>query len=84
MSANPKHYKNHKISPIHLIEDYNLGFARGNVIKYVARAHEKNGREDLVKALWYLVYELAEGDAANKVALAMQITKDFEPQEVKE
>lgn len=56
--VNPKHYKNHKVSPVDLIADYNLNFACGNVVKYVARAEEKNGREDLKKGLWYLLFEL--------------------------
>ncbi|MFZ4484716.1 MAG: DUF3310 domain-containing protein [Chthoniobacterales bacterium] len=57
-AVNPGHYVGHKVAPIELIEAYDLNFASGNVIKYVARAKEKNWREDLVKALWYLLYEL--------------------------
>lgn len=57
-AVNPGHYASHKVSPIDLISDYGLGFALGNVIKYTARADEKNGREDLLKALWYLLFEL--------------------------
>lgn len=32
------------------------GFCIGNVIKYLSRAEEKNGLEDLKKAQWYLNY----------------------------
>lgn len=32
----------------------NLTFCAGNAVKYVWRAHEKNGVEDYRKALWYL------------------------------
>lgn len=59
-AVNPSHYADHKVSPIELIAAYGLAdaFCRGNVIKYVARAGEKNGREDDLKALWYLLYML--------------------------
>ena len=30
-----------------------VGFLKGNVIKYQARARLKNGAEDLAKAAWY-------------------------------
>lgn len=73
MSANPKHYSSHKISPIDLIEEYKLNFNCGNVIKYVARHKEKNGREDLCKALWYLLNEL--GIDRGEIA---QITESLE------
>lgn len=29
------------------------GFLKGNVIKYLARAHKKGGAEDYAKAKWY-------------------------------
>lgn len=57
-SANPAHYASHSVAPIDLIKEYGLNFNLGNVIKYVARAEEKNGREDLIKAAWYLLDEL--------------------------
>lgn len=56
--ANPGYYADHPVAPIDLIKSYDLNFNLGNVIKYTARAKEKNGREDLVKALWYLLDEL--------------------------
>lgn len=49
----PKHYES-QIEPIEFIEANNLDFAEGNVIKYVSRYKEKNGKEDLIKALYYL------------------------------
>lgn len=59
-AVNPSHYAGHKVSPIELIAAYGMAdhFCRGNVIKYVARSGEKNGREDDLKALWYLLYLL--------------------------
>jgi hypothetical protein len=58
--SNPQHYKN-KVTPIDIIEMYDLNFSLGNVIKYVLRAGKKEGEsdmDDLNKALWYLNREL--------------------------
>ena len=51
----PKHYNTGKIEVIDAIEDWEMGFCDGNVIKYVAR-HRHKGKpiEDLKKAKWYL------------------------------
>lgn len=57
-SAIPRHYTGHEVTPIDLIATYELNFALGSVIKCVARHREKLGREDLLKALWWLLYEL--------------------------
>lgn len=58
-NINPDHYKvggieiwdilKAKLSPTQLV-----GFALGNVIKYITRADHKNKVEDLEKAKWYL------------------------------
>lgn len=56
--VNPDHYVTHKVTPTDIIDDYKLNFYTGNVVKYVCRHQEKNGREDLKKGLWYLLYEL--------------------------
>ena len=42
------------IQPIDYIVKNNLGFREGNVIKYVTRHKEKNGKEDIKKAIHYL------------------------------
>lgn len=49
-----EHYAKHTIQPWDIIKEYNLGFFEGNVIKYILRAPDKNGIEDLEKALHYL------------------------------
>ncbi|MCH8978291.1 MAG: DUF3310 domain-containing protein [Armatimonadetes bacterium] len=56
----PDHYANHTVEPIDLIESYGMGehFCRGNVIKYVARAPEKDKGDDDMKALFYLLWIL--------------------------
>lgn len=51
----PSHYNQGKIEVIDAIEDWNLNFCEGNVIKYVARhRHKEEPLEDLRKAMWYL------------------------------
>jgi len=48
------HYKRWSIQPITFIHENSLGFARGNIIKYIMRHDTKNGREDLEKAKHYI------------------------------
>ena len=66
---NPKHYADSKIEVIDYIEDKNLGFCLGNVIKYVSRAGKKHSADktdkektvqDLKKARWYLDRRIKE------------------------
>lgn len=55
----PKHYTYGNIETIEVIEDWNLGYNLGNVLKYIARAdHKGNPVEDLKKARWYLEREI--------------------------
>jgi len=46
------HYKKHKIQPWDIIDEYNLNFYKGNIIKYILR--KKSGLEDLKKARHYI------------------------------
>ena len=56
----PKHYTQFKITPVDAIEEWNLNFSLGNVIKYVGRAGRKGDKlEDLKKAQWYLNREIS-------------------------
>ena len=51
----PSHYTRGKIEVIDFIEDQQLQYHLGNVIKYIARAGYKGDKlEDLKKARWYL------------------------------
>ena len=51
----PSHYNRGKIEVIDFIEDQQLPYHLGNVVKYVARAGSKGDKlEDLKKARWYL------------------------------
>ena len=65
----PSHYTDGKIEVIDFIEDKNLNFFRGNVVKYVARAGKKDPSkevEDLKKAEWYLNREIDRLEWMNK------------------
>ena len=55
MINHPKHYTFGTIEVIEVIDDWQLRFYEGQVIKYVGRAkHKGNELEDLKKAQWYL------------------------------
>lgn len=57
----PPHYTRGKIEVIEAIEDWKLGYHRGSVVKYTARAGHKDPTkeiEDLEKAAWYLKREI--------------------------
>ena len=48
------HYKKFKIQPSKFVNDNKLLFAEGNAIKYICRHSQKNGKEDLEKAMHYI------------------------------
>ena len=54
------HYSKHKIQPLDIIDEYQLSFRLGNVVKYVLRkkGHTKKRIEDLRKARDYLDKEI--------------------------
>jgi hypothetical protein len=58
------HYKDMVIQPVEFIVKNNLAFLEANVVKYVCRHRNKNGLEDLNKAIHYLelAKELYYGD----------------------
>jgi hypothetical protein len=49
-----EHYKSLSIQPIEFITANNIPFIEGNVIKYVCRHKQKNGIQDIDKAIHYL------------------------------
>tara|TARA_Y100000593_G_scaffold15356_2_gene29815 strand:- start:9 stop:209 length:201 start_codon:yes stop_codon:yes gene_type:complete len=58
MSANDEqvggdHYRQHSIQPWDVIEQYNLDFFEGNVLKYLLRS-KGDRKTDLMKAAHYL------------------------------
>lgn len=48
------HYKDLAIQPVEYINRNGLGYIEGSVIKYVTRHREKNGKQDLEKAIHFL------------------------------
>lgn len=59
--TNPHYYKKGVLEPIDAIDKWDLGFNRGNVIKYVVRAGKKSVETellDLEKAKYYLEWEI--------------------------
>lgn len=50
------------ISPWEIIEKNELDYWEGNVIKYVLRYKNKNGVEDLKKAIHYIEYLIEKED----------------------
>ena len=53
------HYSNKKIQPIDYILENKLSFLEGNALKYITRHRDKNGAEDIHKAIHYLRFILA-------------------------
>ena len=48
------HYKSCAIQPVEYIHANGMGYCEGAVIKYVTRHKNKNGRQDLEKAIHFL------------------------------
>lgn len=69
MVDHPSHYQSGKFEVIDVIEEFNLGFNLGNVIKYILRSDKKfEGSEmfqDLKKAKWYLEREISKLEKNN-------------------
>ena len=57
------HYKDCAIQPIEYIHANKLGFAEGNVVKYITRHRQKHGADDVKKVIHYcqLLLELEYG-----------------------
>ena len=53
-NVNPSHYTEMKIPPNVYITENSLEWEVGNIVKYVSRYKNKNGKEDLLKAMKYL------------------------------
>lgn len=55
-ATNPEHYNKWEIEPIEFISRNELDFNTGNAIKYLMRHRDKNGAEDLDKAIQYIQF----------------------------
>lgn len=54
------------IQPWDVINTYDLNYYAGNVVKYMMRYKEKNGKQDLEKASHYLNYMLTNYERIHK------------------
>lgn len=48
------HYKKYAIQPLEFITANDLKWCEANAVKYIARHRDKNGKEDILKAIHYL------------------------------
>lgn len=72
-----EHYKKHKFEPIEVIEEYELNFSLGNVIKYILRSPYKNSElNDLIKARDYLDYEIEKQEKEIKSIIEEELNND--------
>ena len=53
MQVGGNHYSSRKIQPIDFIAGNDLDFMEGNVVKYITRHRDKNGADDIRKAIHY-------------------------------
>lgn len=78
----PDHYKGNRFEAIDIIEDYELNFHLGNVVKYVLRAGKKGSKlEDLKKSQFYLkreidLLELIEPEEELEAAVVFRTMRD--------
>lgn len=50
----PAYYRYGNIECADFIWDKKLNFYEGSALKYIVRHRMKNGKEDLLKAIWYI------------------------------
>ena len=65
-NIDPEHYNQYEIEPIDFIMQNKLEFCEANVVKYVVRHREKNGAEDIKKAIQYCEFILEKEYKENK------------------
>ena len=46
-----QHYKQYKVQPVEYAMANSLNYCQANAIKYITRYRDKNGKEDLLKAI---------------------------------
>lgn len=57
------HYAKMKIQPVVFIVENDIPYREANAIKYICRHKNKNGRQDIEKAIHYLEMILEDYDA---------------------
>lgn len=66
----PCYYQDYEIQPWDFIIKNQIGYAEGNVIKYICRWRDKGGVKDLVKAVDYIAKILE----TNQCDVTVQVT----------
>ena len=80
----PSHYKKGGWQVIDVIENWDLGYHVGNVVKYVLRSpykHDDAGEKDIRKAIWYLVRYLNYAQRVSNMDIAdmlRNLANDYE------
>lgn len=72
------HYKSLQMQPIELIVKAELSYIQGNIVKYITRYKNKNGKEDIQKCMHYaeLAVELNScGPISKSLGLAYSYCK---------
>lgn len=71
----PSHYcEGRSFEPVEVINDWNLDFDLGNVVKYISRAGRKGNKiEDLKKALFYLHHAIIKESAKSTKDIAFGV-----------
>jgi hypothetical protein len=70
-----QHYRNSKFDALEVIQEWHLNFTLGNVLKYIQRSVHTQRMDDLLKALWYLTYEVSGSkEQADKVVESLETT----------
>lgn len=72
------HYKSLQMQPIELIVKAELSYIQGNIVKYITRYKNKNGKEDIRKCMHYaeLAIELKScGPISKNLGLAYSYCK---------
>ena len=70
------HYSRYEYQPITFFNDMKLDFNRANAIKYLTRWKEKNGIEDLKKAVQYLRF--AEQEREKQIDFELRFLDQFD------
>jgi hypothetical protein len=74
-----EHYKKLKYQPWDFIMDHNIPFALGLAIKYVIRHREKNGKNDLAKAIHCIKKAQERKFDINSISPFLAAAKDGKP-----
>lgn len=53
-AVSPPHYKGNGMEVIDVIDAFNLDLYQGSIVQYIIRHKTKDGKQDLLKAKWYL------------------------------